>query len=1038
MIQTVSNINPYPGLRPFEAEEDFLFFGRERQVDALLSRLRNTHFLAVVGASGSGKSSLVRSGLLPALYRGYIGQAGSGWRVVTMRPGNDPVGNLAKALAEPGVLYQEDENQLPYQTIIKSTLKRSSKGLVEAFRQARVPKGQNLIVVVDQFEEIFRFSRYERDKGDGSSDSVALVNLLLAASQQHELPVYVVLTMRSDFIGDCAEFHGLPEAINEGQYLVPRMNRDELKAAITGPAAVAGGEISQRLLTHLLNDIGHNSDQLPILQHALMRTWNYWKSHHDEWRPVDLEDYMAVGGVDGALSQHAEYIYTQDLEANPLCSEMFKVLTDRDKEGRGIRRPTRLGDICYALNTESDKIIPIIEAFRAPGRSFLMPPVEVPLDEESIIDISHESLMRGWPRLINWVEEEAESKEAYLNLLEAAQAYENKKRDILREPYLSFALRWREKQNPTKEWAERYDADFETAMSFLRESENIIDLEKKQKEKQAFLKRVIIIGALALLVLAAFALQTYYLFKDSEESRIEAVDLKNAADSLRLEALKQTDLAKESAEEAQAERIKAEEQAEIAQRNAQRADSLRAIADIEKKRAEAAALQAQAARDSANALRILAEEASELEIDQRIKVSKALQESREATDEANRLLSLATAKSLARKSLAIQNDPQLQGLLARQAYNFYQTKGGDPFDPDVYEALHFALKKLIDENYNVLPDWSNPIEAAGSIQSLFFGPDGKLYFNSSSGLVVNLQFPHGYKLDPQLGGIRVLDNGYNFVNRGMSMSPDGNTLIAWGNQPYLWFYDIIAVSSQQLYIPEIESIYEAQFTPDGKNVLIADNLGRIFEWNIAGASKKILVQEGATIRAFLPNVDGNHLAYVKQTGELNIPTRYISYQSLNPSPPYYAMAYEADRQWIAIGNRRGSVQVFYDDASVASEDSILNFTGHTARITGLEFSPDGKRLASSSYDRTVRIWNLEKPQNLPLVLNDHKSWVTTVTFSPDGRYIFTGTRDGIIKVWPTAINELADEVCQLLNRSLEPREWATYVGRKFPQEQSCE
>ncbi len=160
--------NPFPGLRPFETEEYLLFFGREGQADELLARLGRTRFLAVVGTSGSGKSSLVRAGLLPSLRGGLMREAGSSWRVALMRPGSDPVGNLAAALAERGVLAEAGGGLegAEAEAVVEATLRGGSLGLVEAARQARLAAHENLLVVVDQFEELFRF-RAVRAAGRG-------------------------------------------------------------------------------------------------------------------------------------------------------------------------------------------------------------------------------------------------------------------------------------------------------------------------------------------------------------------------------------------------------------------------------------------------------------------------------------------------------------------------------------------------------------------------------------------------------------------------------------------------------------------------------------------------------------------------------------------------------------------------------------------------------------------------------------------------------------------------------------------------------
>jgi ABC-type cobalamin/Fe3+-siderophores transport system ATPase subunit len=223
--------NPFPGLRPFRQEEEYLFFGRERQVDTLVDRLCATHFLAVVGTSGSGKSSLVNCGLVPALHRGLMAQAGSAWRVACLRPGNRPIAALAEALAAPGVLTMEaaEETGFTRAELVEATLRLSKLGLIDMFEQSHRDASWNLLVVVDQFEELFRYRALaEKTSASASAgdDAIAFVNLLLEAGANCALPVYIVLTMRSDFLGDCAQFFGLPEAINRGQYLVPRMTRE--------------------------------------------------------------------------------------------------------------------------------------------------------------------------------------------------------------------------------------------------------------------------------------------------------------------------------------------------------------------------------------------------------------------------------------------------------------------------------------------------------------------------------------------------------------------------------------------------------------------------------------------------------------------------------------------------------------------------------------------------------------------------------------------------------------------------------------------
>jgi tetratricopeptide (TPR) repeat protein len=481
-----TRFNPFPGLRPFEADEDHLFFGREKEIDELLRRLRTTRFLSVVGTSGSGKSSLIRSGLIPSLFSGVMLTAGPGWRVATMRPGEDPIGNLAAALSPADVLGSTDPELAGTQSVLlEASLRRSVKGLVEAVRLARLPAGENLLVVVDQFEELFRFKR-SRESAGSRDEAIAFVKVLLEAAKQEQLPIYVVLTMRSDFVGDCMEFPGLAEAVNGGQYLVPRMGRDALRSAITGPVAVGGGTIAPRLVQRLLNDIGDDHDQLPVLQHALMRSWDRWVWRNTPGEPLDIVDYEDVGTLRQALSMHAEetYQHTGSERAREISERVFKALTDTFTDPRGVRRPTAIAELAVICDVPEADVIAVVEVFRQPGRSFLMPPASVPLSSRSIVDVSHESLMRCWDRLVRWAAEERAAAAFYVRLSQAAAWHAQETAGLWRDPELELALRWKYETRPTAGWARRHDDAFARAMAFLDRSEAERTRERTERQQQ--------------------------------------------------------------------------------------------------------------------------------------------------------------------------------------------------------------------------------------------------------------------------------------------------------------------------------------------------------------------------------------------------------------------------------------------------------------------------------------------------------------------------------------------------------------------------
>jgi WD40 repeat protein len=489
-----TSFSPFPGLRAFESHEADVFFGREQQSDELVRRLGAHRFLAIVGTSGCGKSSLVKAGLLPGLHGGFMVTAGSAWRVASMRPGDAPIGTLAQALNSPGVLGEHDastDHPLAPTDFTEISLRRGPLGLVEAARALWPAPNVNLLVLVDQFEETIRTTL--QGSRSQAEEAIAFVKLLLEAAEQTELPIHVVLTMRSDYLGLCSRFRGLPEAINEGQYLVPRLTRDQLRSAIVGPAAVAGATVTTPLVQKLLEEIGDDQDRLPVLQHALMRTWAL-RSQADT---LDLSDYSKTGGLASALSNHANEIFNGlDARGRDIARLLFQRLTEGGEPGQETRRWARIKEICDVAQASHERVAVVVEAFRAASCSFLMPPPGVPLTPDTTLDISHESLIRQWDELKKWTEEERNSAEEYQRLSAAAALHAKGELSPWRSPELDIGLTWKEKQHPTAAWAHRYAGDFERAAAFLDKSRRA-----RQRRRSLFVAGAVVLALVAVLLI---------------------------------------------------------------------------------------------------------------------------------------------------------------------------------------------------------------------------------------------------------------------------------------------------------------------------------------------------------------------------------------------------------------------------------------------------------------------------------------------------------------------------------------------------------
>jgi len=352
---------------------------------------------------------------------------------------------------------------------------------VEVLRETPLPDATNLLLLVDQFEELCRFLQPGR-----SDEAEAFVDLLLTTASQRDVPVYIVLTMRSDFLGDCALFRGLPEAINASQFLMPQLTREQRQETIIEPAKLFGGTVAPELVNRLLNDMGSTLDHLPLMQYALMRMW--MNASVDGQPPTDsaqaagitltLVDYDNIGGFAEALSCQAEAAFASlNRQQQRIAEVLFRYLSERNPErGDTYHRRASLAAVAAVAEVPWKQVSEVVEIFRQPGLGFLMPPSGTALRPETLLDISHESLTRQWERMSDWIEQETKAAAIYRALEEGARKwnteFQSSKALLWSGFALEEALHWREQERPTSVWAGRYGTNFDLAMAFLAASEH--------------------------------------------------------------------------------------------------------------------------------------------------------------------------------------------------------------------------------------------------------------------------------------------------------------------------------------------------------------------------------------------------------------------------------------------------------------------------------------------------------------------------------------------------------------------------------------
>jgi WD40 repeat protein/energy-coupling factor transporter ATP-binding protein EcfA2 len=1013
--------NPFPGIRSYEINENHHFFGRELQVLELIRKLSETRFLAIVGSSGCGKSSLIKAGLIPELFKKRQDNLPESWKLLIFRPAEDPIGNLGKALSDG--LHEFEQ--------IDATLRSGNNGLVKVLRETLSPNQAGLLYI-DQFEELFRFKR-NGSISQTITEATLFIDLIINAIIQSEIPLYIVLSMRTDFLDECTEFRGLSEMINKGYYLVPRMNSEERRLAITGPISTTGNSISESLVERLLEDVGDDPDQLPILQHAMMRTWDHWTMNKIGNQPIDIEHYEAIGTMKEALSVHLEEIYS-DLkdEKNKYDAEkLFKALTDLTKESRGTRRPTTLGEICTLTNAKEEEITRVIDQFRSPGCAFLMPSANITLTKESTIDISHESIMRVWLRLKKWVEEEGESAQLYLRLSKSAELYQEGKTGLWVNPELQLALQWKEQTRPNVTWATRYDPAFDRAMTFLNYSkkQHELELSKKENQQKRNLKRArnsaVILGIASIISILFLIVSLNLRFK-AEASRKEALEKEKMAvverkktDEQRKEAIIQRKISEQQQQIAEQQEMITEQQRQYAVKQQMIAQEQTVEAIQQKKHADDARHEAITARDEAQLQRKEAITQKQIADLERINAE-------ESERTAQRLRLLAISNSMAIQALQLHStvSDETPALYALTAYQLNNENGGSETDPAIYSALS-AIS-------------NDPIVLRGhddAVRAITISTNGKFLFSCGDDKNVLRWNLTNYEEPPLQAEI---PKEIKEPIRSIMLTRDDKWLVAGTTtgQLIVWSQNLFPKSAKIL---EAHTSIVSSLTADPvmDQFYSCGSDGLLLKWNYDGLNfyRTLLDSVADPIGCSDINITGKQMVYATAAGDVKVISLYEKQLTasflMKLKSPALSVKYDNNGETIAIGCQDGSVQLLQKGKSGELQQQEV-IGRHISGITGLAFSPDGGTITSAGYDWKIRMSFYPLTEEKPVTINNHELWVYDVLFTPDGSQLISCSADKTIRIFSTQNQQMADKLTPAIKRNMTITEWNKMVGLDVP------
>ncbi len=1019
MPQKRHHINPYPGIRSFNFEESHLFFGREKQIEDLKQILAENAFLAITGSSGSGKSSLVKAGLLPNLSNN-----GDIWIYETFRPANSPLKMLAEAVYKILDKASEGNNTQLSKTLIYNQLKEQPEQLVKEIAEKHT--GKNLLFYIDQFEEVFHDKT--KNTSDKNDETDAFIKALLAFAYQNGAKISTVISLRTDFLGDCSKYPALADKINKGHYLVPDMTQPEKERAIREPARYAGSDISDELMSVFKSDLKKNNAKLPVLQHALMRTWDYRTMKGELNGTVELEHYQAVGTISNALSVHAEEIFANiETERGRFIAEkLFKTLAHIGKENRMTRRPTTVREIAEIAECEIPELIEIIELFRAEKQSFLVPPPPAKLTADTVIDISHESILRVWKRMHEWLDQESKSAQMYLRISRSAALFQEGKTGLLTNPDLDLALKWQKDNKPTETWALRYEPAFDRAMSFLAQSKAEFDTavklkDEKQKRELKRTRTIAFMMAGATLISILFMIISLNMMfkaeaseKDAKEKQKIALQEKKIADAQKREAVSSKRISLQQREIADQQRILAEEQKIFAikkQREAlyqkQLADQAKNAALLAKELADKLKIQAIDLKDQAVAERETAEEQRK-----RAELSEA---------KTDTLRKLTIAKTLSTQAVKeFQNNQKAQSLteyqkelpaiLALQAYYFNKQYKGNPNDPDIYSALlQVSNSKFVLKTEQGHKD---------AVRTIITSKDGKITVSGDeSGTVLrfkNSDFTKPYtlkKANLSSAGIRSLA-----INNSDKTIFAGNTkgqILIWKNQNISQAPEILKNGRN--------IINSLVFDDKNKKLIAGDADGILKVWSQNGSEFSAETVFTGKSRLISLTISQSKLYAAYESGKIIIFNRdnFKKTDEIDTGNKISATAAKNNRLIVAYSS--GRLEIFENNISISK---IL---AHNSGITDITFINNTK-FATSSYDHTVKIRNSSNLSQSPVVLQDHTGWVYAVSTTDNGKKLISGSADKSLIITMIDIEEIKKELRRKVSGNMSKTDWDKFVG----------
>jgi WD40 repeat protein/transcriptional regulator with XRE-family HTH domain len=969
----VPGIPPYKGLLFFDVPDAELFFGRETLTAYLVDRLSNlaidssSRFLAVVGASGSGKSSLVRAGLAVVLRR-------AGWNVRIFTPGANPL----KAL----------EMQLELD-------------------QVKAGSAQ-LLILVDQFEETFTLCHDE-------SERVSFIDKLLSLAQEPSKKKAVVIALRADFYSHCAQYPLLRQAVAAEQEYIGQMTAEELRRAIEEPARRGGWEFEPGLVDVLLQDIGaHGSHEpepgaLPLLSHALLATWERRRG-----RTFTLDGYHASGGVRGAIAETAESVFTDQLNQTQqeLARDVFLRLTELGEGTEDTRRRAALNEL-VRQSAEATQLRAVLNML-AEARL-------ITLNEDSA-EVAHEALIREWQRLHEWLTQDRVGLLLHRHLTESTHEWEIREHDpveLYRGARLAQAREWASINEERLNVAERAfltaSIEQEEHDALDREAQRQRELEAAQKlaetehhnAKQLRRRAVYLVGVLALAIIAAL---TAGVFANRNATLAgQNASIAQTAQVANTQAL--TDFTR-----SESQRLAAEANSLMLNNGDTNLIALLAIRSLNMQYTPSGdAVLAGLTTLESPPLAFKGHTGDVWGVDFSPDGKYLVTGS---SDRTARLWDVATGETI---RIFSGHTGEIDGVEFSPDGKYLLTGGGANHTALLWNVANGETVQIFSGHTGNVddgafsPDGKLIVTAGGEdktariwdvatgktlyvltghtdyVPRVAFSPEGKYVLTTGDQTARLWDVATGEQVQIFPGADY---KGFS----ALAFSSDGKYIATGSDDHIARLWEIAGGTLVREFIGHQGFVNGIAFSPDGRFLLTSSHDRTTRLWDVAtGETLRVFSGHTGQVQGVAFSPEGNLIATGSNDGIArvwNLQRSPTGIQFIGHKGTAWQASFSPDSKQVVTASGDGTARIW----NVATGQTMNTIIGHTNEIRGAVFSPDGKMVLTASADHTARLWDAMTGKELRR-FEGHTDVVGKAVFSPDGKYVVTTSFDGTARVW---------------------------------------